>query len=124
VKVSVNPTGGGRIPGDPTVAVAPGANSGDVSVDEVFLSPSNEVIARIAVSPRGSVSGSALWKVVVNDEPVAENKISLPFASETFWSGYVVTGTQAIRVVVEIKDVNAANNEKKKTCYALTHICQ
>jgi hypothetical protein len=123
VTITVNPSSG-ILPLLPVMPLLPLIPKGDVIVQDVFLSTQNEVIARIAVEPSGSLTGSYTWKVFANGAQVAQHSFTLPTGSQAYWSGYKVSGTQTIRVVVEIADLNLGNNEATKTCYAASHTCQ
>lgn len=98
--------------------------SGDVIIQDVFLSTDNRVIARIAVDPTGSLTGNYTWKVFSNNAQVWSGTLALPTGSQAFWSDYKVSGTQTIKVTLEINDKNNNNNQMTKTCYAASHSCQ
>ncbi len=99
----------------------------DLVLEDVFLSTQDEVIARVANMPAGGFDGSVTYQVFADGVLVATRSESIPNGSQAFWSGYKVVGQQTIRVVLDFGgaywEASEGNNEKAKTCSAVSSSC-
>jgi hypothetical protein len=133
-QVSVQVTGGGGAASSASSAssasfgsiftILPLLPRGDANIEDVFLSTGNEVILRIGVTPTGSLTGNITYQVYANGTLVKQASIALPTGSQAFWTGYVVNGTQTIKAVINVTDLNAGNNTKTVSCNSASHSCQ
>ena len=99
----------------PFVQVFPLLAVGDIELQDVFLSSGGEVIARVAVSPGGSLTGNVTYKVWVDGNLKTTKTEGLPFGSMVYWSGVDVSGTHNVKVKVDpanaYSETDESNNE-------------
>jgi len=97
---------------------------GDLSIIEIFLSTQFEVVARVETTPVGSLSGNYQYTVYSNGSQVAQGSCTIPNGSEACYTGYKVTGSESIQVVIDssntVTESNEGNNSKTVTCNTTT----
>jgi len=91
-----------------TVHILPLSPLGDIQLQDVFLSTNGEVIARVGVSPTGSLTGNVTYKVWLDGSLQATTTKALPTGSIAYWTGVFVSGTHNVKVSL---DTNNAFNE-------------
>lgn len=97
-------------------------STGDIQLQDVFLSTNGEVIARVAVNPSGSLSGNVTYKVWVDGSLKAKITRALPTGSIAYWSGVLVSGTHNVKVSVDTDNIyNEANEGNNAWQGNLTH---
>jgi len=106
-----------------TATTAPG----DLSITEIFMSTQFEVVARVSTTPSGSLSGNYQYTVYSNGSQVAQGSCTVPTSSEACYTGYKVTGSETIQVVIDssntVPESNEGNNSKTVTCEKATLTC-
>ena len=100
---------------------------GDLQIIEIFMSTQFEVVARVGTTPVGSLNGNYQYTVYSNGAQVAQGSCTIPTGSEACYSGYKVTGTESIQVVIDssnsVTESNEGNNSKTVNCDKFTLTC-
>ncbi len=106
---------------------SPPPAAGDLILLEFFQSTGGEIIMRVANQPAASLSGSFQYAVFADGVQVRTGTCSIPTGSAACWTGYVVSGTQSIRSVIDpnnlIPETNEGNNQITLTCNGVTKAC-
>lgn len=107
-------------PPPPTATPTTPPPAGDMYIVDIFMSTQFEVIARVGVLPTGSLSGDHQYTVYSGGAQVAQGMCDIPTGENACWTGYKVTGVEAIQVVIDsnnaIPESNEANNTSSVTC--------
>lgn len=107
------------------------APNDDLRVTEIYLtkppaSP-NQVAVRVYAPPASSLSGSYKYELYADGTLIAQENRPWPNGSTYFYTGYYVTGTQSIRVVLDVgnkfPEIDETNNEMTRTCSSASHSC-
>lgn len=103
--------------------------AGDLALEDVFLSGSNDVIFRMAAS--GSLPVD-FWFDVYESYPSgltvsAGARRNVVMGSSAYWTGFIISDTPTVGVSIDgddcIPETNEANNKMTKTCSAASHTC-
>jgi hypothetical protein len=103
--------------------------SGDLALENIFLSTGGQVILTVANVPSGSLSGKFDYQVFANGNlVVSATNQTIPAGSQAWWTGYIVTGDNvSIRAVLDpnnkLLETNKADNTMTKTCSSSTDTC-
>ena len=101
--------------------------AGDLVLVEFFQLANHNIAIRVGTDPIGSLSGSYVYTVWADGGKVKEAVCTIPVGTELCDTGYAVTGTQVIEVVIDtnnlIWETNEANNIMFLTC-ALDWTCK
>jgi len=125
VTVTVSGTGNVQppiqiLPVQPIFPILPLLPTGNLTLQDIFLSTGNEVILRVA---NQSLSGSFNYSLSVNGSQVKQGSFTIPTGSQAFWTGYIVNGTATVKGSLSISDSNQGDNEKTVTCSSASHTC-
>jgi len=113
-------------PPSPTPTFTP-TPAGDLSIIEIIMKTNFEVAVRVETSPIGSLGGSFQYRVFSNQTKVAQGNCPVPTGSNLCATGYIVTGVETIRVVIDsnnqIPESNENNNQMSVNCDKFGFIC-
>ena len=111
----------------PTFTATPTEPPGDLSIIEIFMKTNFEVAVRVQTTPNGSLSGNFQYKVFSNGTKVGQGNCPVPTGSNLCSTGYIVTGVEQIRVVIDsnnqIPESNENNNALTVNCDKFGFIC-
>ena len=100
---------------------------GDLVLIEFFQLANHNIAIRVGTDPIGSLSGQYVYTVWADGGKVKEAVCTIPLGTELCDTGYPVSGTQVIEVVIDtnnlIWETNEANNIMFLTC-ALDWTCK
>ena len=93
---------------------------GDLVLMNFFQLTNHNIAIRVQTNPVGSLSGSYVYTVWADGAKVKESSCSVPTGIEICDTGYAVSGTQFIEVVIDtnekIWETNETNNIMFLTC--------
>ncbi len=93
---------------------------GDLVLIEFFQLANHNIAVRVGVDPVGSLSGNYVYTVWADGSKVKEATCTIPTGSALCDTGYPVSGTQIIEVVIDtnnlIWETNESNNIMFLTC--------
>lgn len=93
---------------------------GDLILMDFFQLTNHNIAIRVQTNPAGSLSGSYVYTVWADGGKVKESVCTIPTGIELCDTGYAVSGTEIIEVVIDtnerIWETNEANNIMFRTC--------
>ncbi len=96
------------------------APKGDLILIEFFQLTNHNISIRVQTNPAGSLSGSYVYTIWADGVKVKESVCAIPTGIELCDTGYAISGTQVIEVVIDtnnlIWETNEANNIMFLTC--------
>lgn len=99
----------------------------DLSIIEIIMKTNFEVAVRVQTTPNGSLSGNFQYRVFSFDTKVAQGQCPIPTGSNLCSTGYIVTGVESIRVVIDsnnqIPEANENNNRMTVNCDKFAFTC-
>jgi hypothetical protein len=110
-----------------TPTTPPPSAAGDLVLLEFFQATTSEIVLRVGNQPAGSLSGNFQYQVYANGALVRTGTCPIPSGSAACWTGYIVSGVQTIRAVIDsnnaIPETNESNNEITLNCNSTTKFC-
>lgn len=101
---------------------------GDLVLMEFFQLANHNIAIRVGTNPVGSLSGEYAYTVFSYGSKVKEWTCTIPLGSELCDTGYPVSGTEIIEVVIDTNNLIAETNEKNNfmvlTCAFSTWTCK
>jgi hypothetical protein len=102
--------------------------SGDLVLQEFFLSTGDEVVLRVS-NPDGGITAATFdYELHEDDSPATFGTCDTPaMGSHACWTGYIIVGEHTIRAVLDpanlISETDETNNELTFTCSSASHTC-